>query len=127
MRKLEWDDMGVKIDGYAICALLMTSKAFFKSKKILGANHPGPTSNIAKKQCDRSNPAFPWPIYDSPGFHRQEPDQNLSAVLETFSTGFASRGIPGKTPFDLVTGVGQGKVARPFLFNFAIDDIIVEE
>ncbi|KAK6757209.1 hypothetical protein RB195_015188 [Necator americanus] len=38
MRKLEWDDMGVKIDGYAICALLMTSKAFFKSKKVRERN-----------------------------------------------------------------------------------------
>ncbi|KAK6757792.1 hypothetical protein RB195_015548 [Necator americanus] len=28
------------------------------------------------------------------------------------------------TPFEVVTGVGQGAVAGPFLFNFAIDDIM---
>ncbi|KAK6736246.1 hypothetical protein RB195_019119 [Necator americanus] len=28
------------------------------------------------------------------------------------------------TPFEVVTGVRQGAVARPFLFNFAVDDIM---
>ncbi|KAK6762980.1 hypothetical protein RB195_023619 [Necator americanus] len=28
------------------------------------------------------------------------------------------------TPFEVVTGVRQGAVAGPFLFNFAIDDIM---
>ncbi|KAK6763413.1 hypothetical protein RB195_023933 [Necator americanus] len=28
------------------------------------------------------------------------------------------------TPFEVVTGVRQGVVAGPFLFNFAIDDIM---
>ncbi|KAK6762932.1 hypothetical protein RB195_023585 [Necator americanus] len=28
------------------------------------------------------------------------------------------------TPFEVVTGVRQGAVAEPFLFNFAIDDIM---
>ncbi|KAK6762630.1 hypothetical protein RB195_023377 [Necator americanus] len=28
------------------------------------------------------------------------------------------------TPFEVVTGVGQGAVPGPFLFNFAVDDIM---
>ncbi|KAK6732013.1 hypothetical protein RB195_016413 [Necator americanus] len=31
------------------------------------------------------------------------------------------------TPFELATGVRQGAVAGPFLFNFAIDDIMREQ
>ncbi|KAK6741352.1 hypothetical protein RB195_009287 [Necator americanus] len=31
---------------------------------------------------------------------------------------------PCTTPFEVVTGVRQGAVAGPFLFNFAIDDIM---
>ncbi|KAK6744228.1 hypothetical protein RB195_011123 [Necator americanus] len=43
-------------------------------------------------------------------------NQRTTAAVQT-PAGFA-------TPFEVVTGVRQGAVAGPFLFNFAIDDIM---
>ncbi|KAK6740981.1 hypothetical protein RB195_009058 [Necator americanus] len=119
LRKLEWDDMGVKFDGRQLHPLRFADDIVLMTPSISQAERMlnefdetfgciGLQLNLQKTMFMRNG----W-VSDAPFTLN---GTNPNAPVRT------SGGCT--TSFGKVTGVRQGAVAGPFLFNFAIDDIM---